>query len=128
MYQKIIQVGNLGSDPELRYTQSGKAVCNFSMAVNLRDKTSWYRVSTWEKLAEACKEYLHKGSKVLVEGELDFDPGTGNPKMYTRKDGETSTVFEVTAIKVVFLSNYGDGKDASEDPHDEDDFENEIPF
>ena len=116
MYQKLIIIGNLGRDPEMRYTVDGKPVTSFSVAVSDRkDETMWVRVSTWNKLAETCNQHLHKGSKVLVEGRLKAD-AQGNPRTYERKDGSGwSASFEVAASSVKFLS----GKD---EPADEETF------
>jgi len=116
MYQKLIIIGNLGSDPIMKYTTDGKAVTTFSVAAsNRKDETVWFRVSTWDKLAETCNQYLHKGSKVLVEGALKAD-AQGNPRVYERKDGlGWAASFEVVASSVRFLS----GKDEPAD---------EVPF
>ena len=116
MYHKLTIVGNLGKDPEMKYTTDGKAVTTFSVAAsNRKDETVWFRVSTWDKQAETCNQYLHKGSKVLVEGTLRAD-GAGNPRVYERKDGGGwSASFEVVASSVRFLS----GKDEPAD---------EVPF
>jgi single-strand DNA-binding protein len=117
MYQKIILVGNLGRDPEMRYIPSGAAVTSFSMATsekwtgqdgNKQERTIWWRVSVFGKMGEVCNEYLKKGSKVLVEGRMTADPKTGNPRMFTRQDGSTGTSFEVTASAVKFLSSRGE--------------------
>ena len=117
MYQKLILIGNLGKDPEMKYTTDGKAVTTFSVAAfNRKDETVWFRVSTWDKQAETCNQYLHKGSKVLVEGALKAD-AQGNPRTYERKDGTWGASFEVVASAVKFLS----GKD---DPAVTDD----VPF
>ena len=80
---KVFLIGNLTRDPELRYTGSGKAVCNFDLAVNrsYRDSstnetkrdTLFIRISVWNKMAEICAEYLKKGSKALIEGSLRMD-------------------------------------------------------
>ena len=76
---KVMIIGNLGADPEMKYTPSGKAVTNFRVAVGrsykgpdgeLKDETEWFRVIVWDKLAEICNQYLHKGSKVYLEGRL----------------------------------------------------------
>ncbi|UCE00951.1 MAG: single-stranded DNA-binding protein [Chloroflexota bacterium] len=113
MYQNLIIVGNLGRDPEMRYTPSGQAVTNFNVATNRRyttsdgnqvDETAWFRVSTWGKTAEICNQYLRKGSKVLVEGRLNPDPATGGPRIWTRQDGTSAASFELTANQVRFLS------------------------
>ena len=116
MYHKLTIVGNLGKDPEMKYTTDGKAVTTFSVAAsNRKDETVWFRVSTWDKQAETCNQYLHKGSKVLVEGALKAD-AQGNPRTYERKDGGGwAASFEVTASSVRFLS----GKDEPAD---------EVPF
>ena len=83
MYQKIIVVGNLGGDPEMRYMPDGTAVTNFSLATNRKwtdgqgnpqEEVTWFRVSTWGRIAENCNQYLAKGSKVLVEGRIKPDP------------------------------------------------------
>lgn len=114
MYHTIILVGNLGRDPEMRYTPSGQAVTNLNVASNRQYTTSdgnpvketiWFRISTWGKTAENCNQYLKKGSKVLIEGRLNPDPETGNPKVFTRQDGSPGATFEVTAQVVKFLSS-----------------------
>ena len=112
MYHKLTIVGNLGSDPTMKYTTDGKAVTTFSVAAsNRKDETVWFRVSTWDKQAETCNQYLHKGSKVLVEGALKAD-AQGNPRTYERKDGlGWAASFEVVASSVKFLS----GKDEPAD-------------
>ena len=112
MYHKLTIVGNLGKDPEMKYTTDGKAVTTFSVAAsNRKDETVWFRVSTWDKQAETCNQYLHKGSKVLVEGALKAD-AQGNPRTYERKDGGGwAASFEVVASSVKFLS----GKDEPAD-------------
>lgn len=117
MYHTIIIVGNLGRDPEMRYTPSGQAVTNFNIATNRQytdsngqqvKETIWFRVSTWGKTAETCNQYLKKGSKVLVEGRLVPDPATGGPRLWTRQDGTASASFEVSANTVRFLSSRGE--------------------
>ena len=115
MYHKLIIVGNLGKDPEMKYTTDGKAVTTFSVAAsNRKDETTWFRVTTWDKQAETCNQYLHKGSKVLAEGALKAD-AQGNPRTYERKDGGWAASFDVVASSVKFLS----GKDEPTD---------EVPF
>jgi single-strand DNA-binding protein len=112
-YHTIILVGNLGRDPEMRYTPSGQAVTNLSVAVNDNytnssgervERTIWVRVSAWGKLAETCNTYLKKGGKVLVEGRLTSDPATGGPRIWTRQDGTAGANYEVMANTVRFLS------------------------
>ena len=105
MWQKWTGVGYLGRDPEMRFTAQGKAVTDFSIAISgYDDTTMWVKVTTWDKVAENCKEYLSKGSLVLVEGRMDYDKGTGNPETYvSKKDGKTYSSFKVTAQSVQFL-------------------------
>jgi len=91
---KVQIIGNLGKDPEIRYTQSGGAVANFSVAVtekwkdkqgNLLEKTEWVNVTLWEKLAELAQSYLKKGSSVYIEGKLQtssWDDQTSGQKRY----------------------------------------------
>src|SRR5215510_10843770 len=123
MYHTIIIVGNVGKDPEMRYTPSGQAVTSFSVATNRQytsgngeqvKETIWFRVTTWGKQAEVCNQYLKKGSKVLVEGRLTPDKATGGPRIWNKQDGSTGASFEVTAGTVRFLSSRGEG--AGESP------------
>lgn len=118
MYHTIIIVGNLGKDPEMRYTPSGQAVTTMNVATNrqytgsdgnLVKETIWFRVSVWGKQAESTSQYLKKGSKVLVEGRLNPDPATGGPRIWSRSDGTSGANFEVTANTVRFLSSRGEG-------------------
>jgi single-strand DNA-binding protein len=111
MYQKLIIIGNLGSNPEMRFTPNGDPVTAFSVATSRKfgdtGETTWFRVSVWGKQAESCSQYLHKGSKVLVEGRLRPD-GNGNPTVFQRKDGTWGASYEVTAENVRFLSGKSD--------------------
>jgi single-strand DNA-binding protein len=111
-FQEIVIVGNLGRDPEMRYTPSGQAVTNFSVAANRTynnaqgeqvKETAWFRVDAWGKLAENCNQYLKKGSLCLVTGRLKPNPETGGPRIYQGQNGPGAT-FEVTADTVRFLS------------------------
>lgn len=101
-------IGHLGRDPEMRYTPQGKAVTSFSVAVKTgfgeNAYTLWFRCAAWEKQAQVCNQYLKKGSKVRVTGELTGDRETGNPKLWTRQDGSAGTNFDVTVREVEFLS------------------------
>ena len=117
MFHTIIIVGNLGRDPEMRYTPSGQAVTNFNVATSRQytasdgsqvKETIWFRVSAWGKQAEITNQYLRKGSKVLVEGRLIPDMATGGPRTYTRNDGTTGAAFEVSATTIRFLSSRGE--------------------
>jgi single-strand DNA-binding protein len=142
MYQTIIIVGNVGRDPEMRYTPSGQAVTSFSVATNRQysnnngetvKETVWFRVSAWGKTGETCNQYLKKGSKVLVEGRLTADPATGGPRIWTSQDGSPRASFEVSAQTVRFLSsrNETEGGATSSAPVAEDSSapaEEDIPF
>jgi single-strand DNA-binding protein len=117
MFQTIILAGNLGRDPEMRYTPSGQAVTSFSVATNRQytnnngetvKETIWFRISAWGKMAETCNQYLKKGSKVLVEGRLTADATTGGPRIWTGKEGSPRASFEVSAQTVRFLSSRGE--------------------
>jgi single-strand DNA-binding protein len=117
MYHKIILVGNLGRDPEMRYTPSGQQVTTFSMATSekwtgqdgqLHDRTIWWRVTVWGKQAENVNTYLKKGNKVLVEGRMQPD-ANGNPKTWTAQDGTVRASYEVTAQTIKFLTPKGEG-------------------
>lgn len=118
MYHKVILVGNLGRDPEMRYTPNGKSVTNFTVATSekwtgqdgqVQERTVWWRVSTFGKLAEICNEYLSAGQKVLVEGTMNADPKTGNPHIWTGQEGEPRANFELKALLVKFLSSAKNG-------------------
>ncbi len=137
-YQKIVIVGNLGRDPEMRYTPSGQAVTNFNMATNHQytasngervKETTWFRISAWGRQAETCNQYLKMGSKVLVEGRLKPDKETGQPRVYERRDGSMGSSYEITADRVVFMSGRDDqASDQGGEPGDELIEEDEIPF
>jgi len=141
MYHTIIIVGNLGRDPEMRYTPSGQAVTNFNVATNRQytdsngqqvKETIWFRVSTWGKQAETCNQYLKKGNKVLVEGRLVPDQATGGPRVWTRQDGTATASFEVSANTVRFLTSRGEaeagGYQAPGETNQVAEVDNDIPF
>lgn len=116
MYHNLFIVGNVGRDPEMRYTPSGQPVTSFSVATNRQytasngeqvKETIWFRISVWGKLAEICNQYIKKGSKVLAEGRLTPDKSTGGPRIWTKQDGSASASYEVTASTVRFLSSRG---------------------
>ncbi len=122
MFQTIILAGNLGRDPEMRYTPTGQAVTSFSVATNRQwtnnngetvKETIWFRISVWGKMAEVCNQYLKKGSKVLVEGRLTADPNTGGPRVWTGQDGQPRASFEVSAQTVRFLSSRSESGEPS---------------
>jgi len=116
MYQRIVIVGHLGADPEMRYTPSGDPVTTFRVATNRRytdsegnshDETTWFRVTAWRRLAETCNQYLAKGRLVLVDGRLNPDE-SGNPRIWTGKDGVARASYELTATTVKFLTPKGE--------------------
>lgn len=116
-HQVIILIGRLGSDPEMRYTPTGQAVANFSLATNhqytnkdnaLVKETTWFKISAWGKLAEACNNFLTKGSQVYVEGRLVADPVSGGPHLWARQDGNPAASFEVRANLIRFLGSKTD--------------------
>lgn len=128
MYEKTTVVGYLGSDPELRFTHSGDAVCNFSVAVNKsytdesgakHEKVKWFKIVAWRKLGQLCNEYLAKGRLVLVEGEVAANHWIGD-------DGKVHTSLELTAKTVRFLGGgtNGNGKAAPVQATEDD----EVPF
>ena len=127
-YQQLTIVGNLGRDPEMRYTQSGQAVTKLSVATNRRykdvDETTWFTVSVFGKQAENVNRYLLKGAKVLVSGRLTPDRETGGPRVYKRNDGTFAASFEMVADRVVFLG----GKQDSGGQISFDEGDDEIPF
>ena len=112
MFQQITLVGNLGSDPEMRYTPSGVAVATFSLAVNRvwndpngqrQEKTTWFRVSAWRREAELVSQYLTKGRQVLIIGEVE------EARAFTDRDGNQRASLEVTARTIRFIGGRGDG-------------------
>jgi len=97
---RVQLIGNLGSDPEMRYTPGGKAVVNMRLAVNTgfgdNQRTDWFTLVAWEKLAEACNNHLSKGSRIYVEGRLQIRQWEGD-------DGQRRYATEVVARQVIFL-------------------------
>lgn len=124
---KIILVGNLGRDPEVRFSQAGSAVCNLSLAVSERvktsdgysEKTEWFRVVTFGKTAENASTYLQKGRKIYVEGRLQTST-------YKDKEGNEKQRLEVIANQLVFLG--GGEKAAPSKPEANDEPLEERPF
>lgn len=114
-FNKITLVGNLGRDPELRYTPQGTPVCTFSMATNerrkdkngeMQDQTTWFRVTLWNRQAETASQYLQKGRPVYIEGRLRVEE-------YTDRDGKQRYALEVTATDMQFIGGRYD--EASQD-------------
>lgn len=108
---RVMIIGNLGRDPELRYTTRGNAVCNFTVAVNrpgrtdengqrAADETEWFSVVAWDKLAETCNQFLSKGRKVYVEGRLQTRSWEG-------QDGQQRSRVEIVATNMVMLDSKG---------------------
>lgn len=111
MYQKLILIGRLGRDPEMRYTPDGTPVTSFSVATDRRwtdssgqqqSRTVWFRVTAWRRLAETCNQYLTKGRLVMVEGEVQ------EPRVYQGRDGEWRASLDVTARNIQFLGGRND--------------------
>ncbi len=111
MFQQIILVGNLGRDPEMRYTPSGVPVTDFSMAVSRRwtgqdgqqqEKTVWFKVTAWRKTAELASQYLTKGRQVMVIGEVE------EPEVWQDREGNNRASLKVTARSIQFLGSRGD--------------------
>jgi len=106
---KVTLIGNLGKDPELRYTSSGVAVATFSLATNeswkdpdgnLQERTQWHNIVAWRKLAEICGEFLKKGAKVYLEGRLQY-------RNYDDKNGVKRYVTEIVMDEMVMLDSKG---------------------
>jgi single-strand DNA-binding protein len=111
MLNKCMVIGRLGADPEMRYTGSGDAVTNFSVAASRqytttsgerREETEWFRVVTWRRLAETCAQYLSKGRLVYVEGRIQT-------RSYDGQDGQKRYITELIAQDVRFLGGREDG-------------------
>jgi single-strand DNA-binding protein len=139
---KVILIGNLGRDPELRYTQGGQAVANFSMATTERfsgrdgtpqERTEWHRIVVWGKQAETCAQYLSKGRSVYIEGRLQT-------REWEDREGQKRYTTEITAQRVQFLGpreggsgggggarppGPGDGPPSGDSPPPPDD---DVPF
>lgn len=114
MYQSLTIIGRLGKDPEMRYTPTGVPMCKFSVATDKhwtndqgrrQEETTWHNVTAWRKQAEACAQYLTKGSLVLVTGPVKASG-------YINRDGVAASSLEVTAENVKFLSTKADGTQA----------------
>ena len=108
---KVILIGNLGADPEMKYTTGGTAICKFRVATtevfkdrdgNPQERTEWHRVVAWAKLAEICGQYLSKGKQVYVEGSL-------RTSSWDDQDGNKRYMTEVNARDIQFLGGPGGG-------------------
>jgi single-strand DNA-binding protein len=118
---KVILIGNLGQDPELRYTNAGVAVATFSVATNeswkdvdgnLQERTQWHSIVAWRKLAEICGEYLKKGSRIYLEGRLQY-------RSYDDKNGVKRNVTEIVADQMMMLDSRGQREGGASGPADE---------
>ncbi len=116
---KIIVIGNVGRDPEMRYTPNGQSVTNFSVASNRRyttasgeqrEETEWFNVNAWGRLGETCNQYLTKGRQVYVEGRL-------SSRTYQARDGQTRFVNEINANEIQFLGGRGDNMGEGGSPY-----------
>lgn len=127
-FNKIIAIGNLGRDPELRYTPQGDAVCDFSIAVNDRkrdksgefqDVTTWFKVTLWRKLAENASKYLTKGRSVYVEGRLQVEE-------WTDRDGKNRFTLTIQGSDVHFISDQRGGDDSTYNSSGSNDFNDRV--
>ena len=136
-FNKVILVGNLGRDPELRYTPQGTPVCSFTMATNerrkdktgeMQDQTTWFRVTLWGRQAETASQYLTKGRPVYIEGRLRVEE-------WTDRDGKQRYTLEVHATDMQFIGGRAEepvaGKVATSEPvaaEQADLSDDDIPF
>lgn len=138
MFHTVIVAGNIGRDPEMRYTPSGVPVTSFSVATSRQysnaqgqnvKETIWFRITCWSKLAEFANTYLKKGTKVIVEGRLVPDPNTGGPRIFSRADGTSGASFEINAATIRSIGSRSDaGEGGGTDYADTDTGEDDIPF
>ena len=133
---KVMVIGHLGRDPEMRYTPSGRPVTTFTVAVSRtwntadgerRSETEWFNIVAWGNLAEICKQYLHKGQQVYIEGRLQT-------RQWEDKEGQKHKNVEVVANEMMMLGDRRENNKTSEDSNDEDDLsepmadDDEFPF
>lgn len=136
---KAMIIGNLGTDPEVRYTQQNTAVATLSIATSekfrdsngeLQERTEWHRVVAWGKTAEICQSYLKKGSKVFVEGPIQT-------RSWEDKDGQKRYTTEIKALNLVMLDSRGASGDSAPQPmnaassfnsNDLDNVDDDLPF
>ena len=124
-WHQTIIIGNVGRDPETKEFDNGRMVCNFSVAVTekwtndngAQEKTTWYKVAAWNKLGSICAEYVHKGMKIMVSGNVEARGYTGN-------DGVVKASLELTARDVKFLG----GERCEGQAQHGDDSAADIPF
>lgn len=127
-FNKIILVGNLGRDPDLRYTPQGTPVCSFSLATNerrkdkageMQDHTTWFRVTLWGRQAETASQYLTKGRPIYIEGRLQVQE-------WTDRDGKPRHTLEVHATDMQFIGG-GKTEEASPDRASADEQQSDPP-
>ena len=133
---KVMVIGHLGKDPEMRYTPSGRPVTTFSLAVSRswntadgerRSETEWFNIVSWGNLAEICKQYLHKGQQVYIEGRLQT-------RRWEDKEGQKHTNVEVVANEMMMLGERKDYNKSSQEAKQEEETsepvadEDEFPF
>lgn len=119
--QKLIIIGNLTNDPEIRSTQTGKSVCTFTIAVNRKKvsepQTDFFRINAWGNLADVCARFLSKGKKVAIIGELQA-------RTYEDKQGKTRLSLDVSADEVEFLSPKEDAPKPKREKENSDGYDN----
>lgn len=129
MLNKIMLIGNLGRDPEMSYTPNGSAVTKFSLAVSRRwndkggerkEETTWFNCVAWEKLAETCHQYLHKGSKVYAEGRM-------TSRKYTDKENVERTAWDCVLSSMEMLDPASGSKSTPAEPEG-DVTPDDVPF
>ncbi len=131
---KIMLIGNLGTDPEMRFTPSGNPVTSFNVATNRvyttsdgerKQETEWFRVTAWRKQAESCNQFLTKGKLVYVEGSL-------RTRTWEDRDGQRRTTLEVNADRVLFLDRQAvaplPGEEAPVEAGEEEVGPEDLPF
>jgi single-strand DNA-binding protein len=133
---KVMVIGHLGRDPEMRYTPSGRPVTTFTVAVSRswntadgerRTETEWFNIVSWGNLAEICKQYLHKGQQVYIEGRLQT-------RRWEDKEGQKHTSVEVVANEMMMLGDRRDNSGQSQEESQDDESsepvadEDEFPF
>lgn len=126
MFSQWIGIGNVGKDAEQRFLPSGVPVTTFSLAISKtwtkdgqkQERTTWHEITCWNKLAEVCAQYVTKGMKVMVVGEVE------ESKPYTDKDGNLRATIKITAQTVKFLSGNKAGENATSDST----VEADVPF
>ena len=131
MINKVILIGNLGVDPEIRRTQNGTQVATFNLATTERwrgqngqtqEQTEWHRIVAWAKLAEICGEYLHKGSRVYIEGKLQT-------RKWQDNDGVDRYTTEIIAKEMKMLTGReSGGRDVAPEPGPPTNFGDDVPF